>query len=96
MFYVYITHGILDCRYHLKNLTSLEEIILLQWISIQYKVPSSKKADFLAKKYDFILKKIYHPMPFHSTKNLIKGFIKARAQEDLFNRVSHKSSSNAT
>ncbi|GFW32166.1 hypothetical protein TNCV_2601921 [Trichonephila clavipes] len=35
------------------------------------------------------------PMSFYSIKNLIKRSIKARSQEDLYNRVSHKSWRNA-
>ncbi|GFS41424.1 hypothetical protein TNIN_459261 [Trichonephila inaurata madagascariensis] len=41
------------------------------------------------------MQKVSRPLSFHSTKNLIKRLIKACAQEDLYNPISHKSWWNA-
>ncbi|GFX36128.1 hypothetical protein TNCV_4216501 [Trichonephila clavipes] len=49
-------------------------------------VPGNVKADTLACHAD----SFSHPKSFYSIKNLIKRSIKARTQEDLYNRVSHK------
>ncbi|GIY63209.1 hypothetical protein CEXT_489301 [Caerostris extrusa] len=44
------TQDILDCRYHLENLASLEKTIVHQWVPALCGVPGNAKADFLAKK----------------------------------------------
>ncbi|GIY27267.1 hypothetical protein CDAR_455761 [Caerostris darwini] len=41
---------ILDCRYHLENLASLEKTIILQWVPAHCGVPGNEKADFLPKR----------------------------------------------
>ncbi|GFY56962.1 hypothetical protein TNIN_326971 [Trichonephila inaurata madagascariensis] len=52
-------------------------------------IRGNEKADFLAEQGVLFMQKVPRPLSFHSIKNLIKRSIKARAKEDLYNRVSH-------
>ncbi|GFY43091.1 hypothetical protein TNIN_247361 [Trichonephila inaurata madagascariensis] len=45
-----MTQNILDCCHDLKNLVSIGENILLQWVPAYCGVPGNEKADFLANK----------------------------------------------
>ncbi|XP_035207174.1 uncharacterized protein LOC118182020 [Stegodyphus dumicola] len=86
-----VSQDLLDCRYYLRNLASLEKTIVLQWVPAHCDVPGNKKADFLAKKSALIKQNISRPLPFHTVRDLIKRSFKVRAQEDLYHCVSHKS-----
>ncbi|GFX86728.1 RNase H domain-containing protein [Trichonephila clavipes] len=85
----------LDCHHDLKNLSSLGKTIVLQWVPAHCGIPGDEKDGFLAKKGALVAQKVSRPLSFHLIKNMIKRSIKARAQEDLYNRVSHKSWWNA-
>ncbi|GFY30933.1 hypothetical protein TNCV_1629071 [Trichonephila clavipes] len=77
------TQDVLGCHHDLKNLSSLEKNIVLQRIHAHCGIQSNQKADFLAKKGDLVMQKVYSPLSFHSIKNLIKRSIKARALDGL-------------
>ncbi|GFW49636.1 hypothetical protein TNCV_2844171 [Trichonephila clavipes] len=90
-----IIQDVLFCRYDHKNLSSLRKTTVFHWLPAHCGIPGNEKADFIAKKGVLVMQKVSSQLSFCSIKNLIKISVKARAQDHLYNHVSHKSWWNA-
>ncbi|GIY50219.1 hypothetical protein CDAR_319021 [Caerostris darwini] len=86
-----LIQDILDCRLHLQSMASLEKNITLQWVPTYCGVPGNKNEDYLDQKGALIKQNTSHALSFCAIRHLAKKSIKARAQKNFTDLVSHDS-----